>query len=245
MNLENRFDEESIRSYEKNGYLQYHKPVLTDDQFSRLTAIFEENLAKYGEDGLDTPHFRDERLLEFLLCDEVLSLVTPLIGPNVGLWSSHFICKPPFKGKATPWHEDSSYWNGRMDRMSNICTVWLAIDPAFPENGSMGVIPGTHVNGFSEYENVDTSKNIFGAQVKDVDESSAVYMSLNPNECSLHDSRIIHGAKPNTSPNRRCGYTMRYFPTDNKVTQDDPRNRDFKIWLVRGVDVAGNRYVNA
>ena len=242
---ESRLSPEAIAFYEKNGYYEFLSPVLAEDQFGRLSAIFEEDLQRFGENGLDTIHFRDARLLEFLMCDEVMELVIPLIGPNVGLWSSHFICKPPLTGKATPWHEDSSYWNGRMDKMENIVTVWLAIDRAFPEHGSMAVIPGTHSNGFSAYESVDTSENIFPTQVVDVDESNAVYFSLEPNQCSLHDSRIIHGAKANTSPNRRCGYTMRYFPTSNKVMHDDPRNAGFKIWLVRGADIAGNRYENA
>ena len=239
-----RLSDDAIAFYEANGYYQFHAPVLTDDQFARLTAIFEEDLAKYGEDGLDTIHFRDARLMEFLTCPEILDLVEPLIGPNIGLWSSHFICKLPLKGKATPWHEDSSYWEGRMDKMEDIVTVWLAIDRAFPENGAMAVIPGTHSNGFSAYEQVDTAANIFPTQIVDVDESKAVTFTLEPNQCSLHDSRIIHGAKANTSPYRRCGYTMRYFPTSNKVMHDDPLNAGFKIWLVRGKDIAGNRYEN-
>ncbi|MDX2064568.1 MAG: phytanoyl-CoA dioxygenase family protein [Fimbriimonadaceae bacterium] len=236
---------QDVHHYHEQGYLLHRAPVFSPEKFAALTAIFEENLAQYGPDDLDTMHFRDPRLLDFLLADEVLDLVEPLIGPDIALWSSHFICKPARTGKATPWHEDSSYWNGRMDTMADIATVWLAIDPAFPENGSMGVIPGTHVNGFSTYESVDTDKNIFSAQVADVDESKAVYFTLDPNECSIHDSRIIHGAKPNTSDHRRCGYTMRYFPTRNRVNQEDPRNHGFRLWLARGKDIAGNRYENA
>jgi len=49
-------------------------------------------------DELDTPHFRDPRLLEFLLSDEALDIVQPIIGPNIGLWSSHFISKDPYTG---------------------------------------------------------------------------------------------------------------------------------------------------
>jgi hypothetical protein len=36
-----------------------------------------------------------------------LDLVEPIIGLNIGLWSSHIICKEPVIGKQTPWHEDS------------------------------------------------------------------------------------------------------------------------------------------
>ncbi len=107
----------------------------------------------------------------------------------------------------------------------------------------MRVIPGTHSNGFSEYEAVDANENIFGSRIKDLDESEAVYFELEPGECSLHDSRIIHGATANKSPFRRCGYTMRYFSTEARVYPE--KNEGHKVWLARGIDVdGGNKFVN-
>ncbi|MBD2864689.1 phytanoyl-CoA dioxygenase family protein, partial [Paenibacillus oceani] len=160
----------------------------------------------------------------------------------IGLWSSHFISKEPVVGRATPWHEDSAYWKGRVSSFDKIVTVWLAIDRSIQENGCMRVIPGTHNNGFSEYEKVDSSKNLFRSQIKNIDDSQAVYFELERGECSLHDSRIIHGAKANTSPYRRCGYTMRYFSTETRVIPE--RNENHKVWLARGRDVAGSRFEN-
>src|SRR5690606_7428508 len=118
----------------------------------------------------------------------------------------------------------SYYWKGRLDRYDKIVTVWLAIDRSTRENGCMRVIPGTHRNGFSEYEDVDTSRHVFHQQIKNpdaLDVGKAVDFELEPNECSLHDARIIHGAEANTSPYRRCGYTMRYFSTELKVIPEN------------------------
>lgn len=238
---------EEVTFYEENGYYLYKKPLFSQEKQQELKQIFEEQWELVGRklnSELDTPHFRDERLLKFLLSDEVLDLVEPLLGPNIALWSSHFICKEPFIGKQTPWHEDSAYWNGRLSRFDKLVTVWLAIDRSSEENGCMRVIPGTHNNGFSEYEAVDKDENIFAREIKKVDDSNAVYFELEAGECSLHDSRIMHGAKPNTSPYRRCGYTMRYFATDAKYIEEK-NSPDFKIWLARGIDLAGNRYENA
>ncbi|RYG35794.1 phytanoyl-CoA dioxygenase family protein [bacterium] len=241
-----RLSHDEVAHYQEQGYVLHKRPVLPPNDFDRLKEMFEGLLAQYGPDGLDTPHFRHPELLEFLLSDAVLDLVEPVVGPNIGLWSSHFISKDPFKGKATPWHEDSSYWEGRTSTMEGICTVWLALDRATPENGSMAVIPGSQRNGFSDYQDVeDASVNIFPTEIVAVDESKAVYFSLEPNEASLHEARIVHGAKANTSPYRRAGYTMRYFPTTTRIYQEDPRNAGFKIWLARGEDRAGNRYENA
>jgi ectoine hydroxylase-related dioxygenase (phytanoyl-CoA dioxygenase family) len=242
-----RLSAEQVARYEEDGYVLFEQPVFSADAFARLKAIFEEDLATYGDEHLDTIHFHDERLLEFLLADELLDLVESVVGPNIGLWSSHFISKAPRTGKATPWHEDSAYWEGRIPSLAGICTVWLAIDEATPENGSMGVIPGSHVNGFSAYEAVAADCHIFDRQIKPelVDETKAVYFTLQPNECSLHEVRIIHGARANTSDKRRAGYTMRYFPTTCRVVAEHPDNREHKLWLARGRDLAGNRYENA
>ncbi|GLV55340.1 hypothetical protein KDH_21870 [Dictyobacter sp. S3.2.2.5] len=237
---------QDVAYYRENGYLLYHHQLFSEEKFARLQAIFEEHLAHKGSklsDELDTPHFRDPRLLDFLLSDEVLDLVEPIIGPDIFLWSSHFICKDPYTGRPTPWHEDSSYWEGRVNNYEKIITVWLALDRSNDENGCMRVIPGSHNNGFSEYEKVDSATNTFGSQIKNLDDSRAVSFVLEPGECSLHDSRIMHGANANTSQYRRCGYTMRYMSADTRIIPE--RNAGHKLWLARGQDRAGNSYMNA
>jgi len=230
-----RLTDPQVQAYRRDGYVVYHDQLFPPEEMTRLTAIFEEQLAQKGSklsDELDTPHFRDARLLGFLMDDKVLDLVEPITGPDIVLWSSHFICKDPFVGRATPWHEDSAFWEGRLTNYDNIVTVWLALDRSNRENGCMMVIPGTHRNGFSKYEEVDLSRNTFRRQIAEVDDSTAVSFELERGECSLHDSRIVHGAKPNTSPHRRCGYTMRYVPAASRVIPE--KNPGHKVWLARG-----------
>jgi len=236
-----------VEGYRRDGYVIYRHQLFPQDQLGLLTTILEEQLAQKGEklsDELDTPHFRDARLLEFLLDDQVLDLVEPITGPDIVLWSSHFICKDPYVGRATPWHEDSAFWEGRLTSYDGIVTVWLALDRSDRENGCMRVIPGTHRNGFSNYEAVDIIRNTFERQIaEDVDETQAVYFELDPGQCSLHDSRIVHGAKANTSPHRRCGYTMRYLPATSLVIPET--NPGHKVWLARGRPHPQGVYENA
>ncbi len=234
-------------AFKQDGYLLFQQQVFAPERLARLQGIFAEHLAAKGDklsDELDTPHWDDERLFEFLLAPEVLDLVEPLIGPNIALWSSHFISKDPHTGRATPWHEDSAYWEGRLDRYDAIVTVWVSLDGSDRENGCMRVIPGTHRNGFSTYKPVeDLTTATFDTEINSVDESKAVDFVLAPGEASLHDSRIVHGAQANTSPRRRTGYTMRYLATSARVVPE--RNEGFRVWLARGRDLAGNVYVNA
>ena len=80
----------------------------------------------------------------------------------------------------------------------------------------MKVIPGSHTSGsagFSDYEDFGQD-GTFSRQIVGIDDSDAVLFELLPNECSLHDGRLIHGAEANKSNERRCGLTMRYFSLD-------------------------------
>ena len=235
-----------VARFRRDGYLLPGTQLFSPERLDALEAIFNEHLADKGDklsDELDTPHFRDRRLLDYLLSDEALDLVEPLIGPDIALWTSHFISKDPFTGRATPWHEDSAYWNGRLSAYDHIVTVWLALGPSNRDNGCMRVIPGTHHHGFSEYRPTDMTVQTFHAEIIDVDEDKAVDFELARGEFSLHDGRIMHGAKPNTSPVRRTGYTMRYFPASVQVLPVE-QNAGWKIWLARGEDTAGNTYEN-
>jgi hypothetical protein len=231
-----------VRQFRERGYLLYRAPLFSEEKLSRLQSIFLEHLDQKGDklsDELDTPHFRDSRLFQFLLSDEVLNLVEPLLGPNILLWSSHFISKDPYTGRATPWHEDSAYWKGRLDDFSHIVTVWLALTPSRRENGCMRVIPGSHANGFSQYQAVDPARHTFAEEIADsIDETQAVYFELEPGQCSLHDGRIIHGAEANTSALRRTGYTMRYMSAATHIIPE--ANPGFRVWLARGENLGRN-----
>ena len=227
------------------------RQMFSAEKLEQLEAIFNEHLADKGDklsDELDTPHFRDPRLLDFLLSDEVLDLVEPLIGPDIALWSSHFISKDPFTGRATPWHEDSAFWNGRFSAYDRIVTVWLALENAQHARERLHAGHPRHATWPAASRRTtsptDMTTKTFHAEIADVDEDKAVDFELQRGEFSLHDGRIVHGAKANTSPVRRTGYTMRYFPSSVKMFSRSRRTRGWKIWLARGEDLAGNTYAN-
>ncbi|WP_144916464.1 phytanoyl-CoA dioxygenase family protein [Mucilaginibacter frigoritolerans] len=236
---------QEVSFFRENGYLLPGKPLFSEEKFNRLFNIFEEHLKNRGElqpDELDVPHHKDSRLFEFLMADEVLDVVEKIIGPNIGLWSSHFICKEPKTGKNTPWHEDSAYWQGRFNKFDSIVTIWLAIDDANIANGCMGVLPGSHDKGFSEYQEIENNNHkIFNIEIKNkVDEEKIVWFELKKGNYSLHDSRIIHGAHANTSNTRRTGYTMRYFSTDLVLNRTHPNNLQHRIYHCRGENNGNN-----
>lgn len=242
-----RLSAAEVTMFEREGYLLFQRPVLKPDKFAGLKAHFEQILADWLADPrmrspehMDVPHFFSPRLFDWIFDDDVLDLVEPIVGPDIALFSSHFICKPPAVGKRVPWHEDSAYWRGRLDPM-HVVTVWLAIDPSTPANGCMQVIPRTHHNGYSDYETVPGA--VFKTEIKmgQFDPARAVDCVLNPNEASLHNGRTVHGSSANTGMMRRCGFTMRFVSTRTRMTEH-AGNADFPLYLARGRDRAGNSY---
>ncbi len=215
----------------------------------RLACICRETMELYPQ--MDIMHHRGKAAFDFLRNERLMDLVDAFVGPEI-------ICSPIQHLRAklpsgiadrnvgdthiAPWHQDAGVTWEEADPHF-ILTVWVPLVDATPENGCMRVIPGTHDNGFSEYRPVDMTDQTFHAEIIEVEEDRAVYFEFERGQCSLHDGRIVHGAEANTSPVRRTGYTMRYFPASVKVLPVE-QNAGWKIWLARGEDRAGNSYVN-
>ncbi|PCJ62089.1 MAG: phytanoyl-CoA dioxygenase [Planctomycetota bacterium] len=231
-----RLSDKDVKKYYEDGFFCFNKPVLSYEKYLKLKSHFEGMLSSLNKDmrpeSMDRPHIRDAALFEWLFADEILDLVEPILGPDIVLYSSHFICKPAKNGMRVPWHEDSSYWGSRLTPME-VVTVWLAMDDSNEKNGCMRVIPGTHQNGYSNYENVIEvdGPNVFSNEIVDRENFDRlnVPLILKENEASLHDGKIIHGSDANSSQQRRCGFTMRYISAQTKITEDD-----FELYLARG-----------
>jgi hypothetical protein len=246
-----RLTQEQIKRYHQDGYLIFDQPVLPQEKFDGLKNYFEKILddlpATERPEAMDVPHFMCPELLTWAFDRDILDLVEPIVGPDIALFSTHFICKPKGNGKRVSWHEDSAYWKKVINPME-VCTVWLAIDPSTRTNGCMMVIPRSHREGkagFSDYESVDAGKSVFGTEIvkQQRDESRRVYIELQPNHCSLHDARIQHGSEANASQIRRCGWTLRFCSTSLKFNEEEFAGAH-QVYLARGQDRGGNRYAD-
>ncbi|MDA0578363.1 MAG: phytanoyl-CoA dioxygenase family protein [Verrucomicrobia bacterium] len=162
-----------------------------------------------------------EKVSQQMQCEELVLLM------------SHLIVKPPYDGMRVHWHQDNTYWKSVVG--TDVCTVWLAIDDVDKENGCMYVIPTTHAS-HEEMEMIPTTgeDDLLKVTLNVTEETAAkaVACILRSGQFSIHDSFIIHGSAPNTSPRRRAGYTMRYGnPATVKV---DLNAHWVPVYYVRG-----------
>ncbi len=185
---------------------------------------------------MDVPHFEHPFLFKYLTHPRVLKVIERFIGPDIVLWSSHFISKREGDGMEVPWHQDGVYW-GKMLEPMNVITMWLAVDESTLENGCMRVIPKSHQLRNRRYESVNRKNNLFGSEIihEDMAASQAVDLELQVGESHFHDAWTIHNSSANTSQKRRCGYTMRYMPADVRYPGAEWRRTHY-IYLLQGED---------
>lgn len=210
-----------------------HRKQYDDLGYTIFRNVLDADLIQEASDHVEWlaekhPELRPEELGHFLVPDDpfwvrlvsderLLDVAEQFIGPNIALFASHYINKPPFSGRPVLWHQDGSYWP--LDPME-VVTLWLAIDESTPENGGMRVIPSTHRLDLQEMQANTDVDSVLGSEiaVEHVDESQAVDLILAPGDVSVHNPTIVHGSSANTSPRRRCGLTIRYIPTSTRVT---------------------------
>ena len=180
---------------------------------------------------------RCEGIYDVATDPRILDIVEDIVGPNIICWATHYFVKQPNDPRSVPWHQDASYWPLTPART---VTVWLAIDDASVENSAMEVIPRTHNLGHIDWKKTQQAA-VLDQEIDVRSEWDApVPLELKAGRISLHADMIVHGSKPNTSPHRRAGLTLRYCPPE--VRPIDPSWATDSI-VCRGEDPTG-RWTN-
>lgn len=202
-------------------------------------------------DGSDKARVLARRFLAFARSPEILDLVESVIGPDIVFWTAALFSKPGGDGRPVPWHQDGIYWP--LKPMSTV-TVWVALDDADVENGCMRIIPGSHRQGFLTHHKSDADGLVLNTTIVEAELSpeKARCVELKAGQVSLHDAYLVHGSEPNVSARRRAGLTLRYMPGTSLYEREQPMESgsntvplefaERPIWLVRGVDRAGNDF---
>ncbi len=224
--------------FDREGYAIYESVIdkgLIDEASDHVDWLLKQN-----------PELRPEQLGNDLMTDDpfwvrlvsddrLLNIAEEFIGPNIALFASHYISKPPADGQPVLWHQDGSYWP--LDPM-DVVTLWLAVDDSLEENGCMRVVPGTQDMQLQEMERHTEEANVLNSRLdpKFVREDQAVNIELQAGSVSVHHPNIVHGSNPNTSDRRRCGLTIRYIPTSTRIICEGQWPSAF---LLRGDSVEG------
>lgn len=133
---------------------------------------------------------------------KALHIAKQLAGDDIEYKYDQIIYKPPYNPVETSWHQDAAYWK---NSERSAVTCWLALTPAFLENGGMRFIPGSHREEILNHELLGSSKGINDALgIPNMNESRAISHVLLPGDASFHHHKTIHGTNANNTQMPRC-----------------------------------------
>lgn len=202
------------------------------------------------EDGSLGEVIGNREFLRYAAYPPFLDLLEQILGPDIILWDCVVFCKPPVRGKAIPFHQDSPY----LVRIKPIvtATIWIAVDPTSAENGCLRFIPGSHKRGVMDHIRLEGDVLLgfeTGLDPAQMDERKARDVALEAGQFCIFHAHTVHGSMPNLSGKRRAALAFRYMPGTSLYDDAAPSLLDANgdpiepvgrpIYLLRGQDRTG------
>jgi ectoine hydroxylase-related dioxygenase (phytanoyl-CoA dioxygenase family) len=246
-----KYSDDPHAHYLKHGYSIVGK-LLSDEGLAICrrevdAMIYEKKLSDLPADRMISAHQQEPWLFDLATQPPLLDMVEKQIGPNIVLWSSHLICKPPKSGIHIPWHQDTPYWNisGPLPG-----STWIALDDIDAENGGMCLLPDWHHKGTLPRR--ATGNNVFSEEIapealpENIEQQKLQY-EFPAGWMATHDTMLPHTSEPNASNRWRRVIVFRYMTPEGemgrKIYQDYRTGESFdrEYFLVRGKDVGNKR----
>ena len=131
---------------------------------------------------------------------------------DVNLFTEKLNLKRPFVGGVNPWHQDYPYWEGFADEPSEKVTAMLFLDDASLENGTLQVLPGSHIRGKARTR---TDRDLFGNLELDPREAEGkrpTPVEVPAGSVVWFGPFLIHKSEQNTSEKQRRSLLYTYQP---------------------------------
>ena len=194
-------------------------------------------------DQIFSVHQSESWLMTLVSQPRLLDVVEEVIGPDIVVWATNFICKPPKTGRPIPWHQDLSYWS----ISGSLASIWIALDNVDDENGTMYVLPCYQKKGTLPQRAISTEfftdELVPNELPNDVGQREIGYF-LKAGEAAIHHELIPHRSPANRSPRRwRRVLVIRYMSAEGQMPPLQYRNYktgemfDRRFFLLRGKDV--------
>ena len=145
-----------------------------------------------------------------------------IVGSRVKNFGSEYFAKPSKYGLESPPHQDNFYWC--VDNNKGI-TVWISLDKANKKNGGVYYFEGSHKLGLLNHKPSfapGSSQTI--KSFKSLKKCKITIPNLNPGDCIIHNSLVVHGSKKNNSKISRRGITLRFIPYGSKILNYKRKN---------------------
>lgn len=133
---------------------------------------------------------------------------------NIRILQDHALIKKSIVGKATPWHQDFSYFP---INEPEALTVWIPFQDVYEKNGCMSYLPTSNTLGrLTKVHMYNIDKPL-----EDINISPAI-AKLKAGSIVIHHSLTLHYAYSNISDNDRLAYAIVYMK--DEVTYNGNRH---------------------
>lgn len=195
--------------YEANGFVVV-PDLLTGDECDQLKVEARKVLAEKAKPGASVFVHVAVASEAFRVLSEdprVVGILRQIMPDGVMFLSDKLVYKAPDKTFPTPWHIDCFYWRNTRPKLS----VWIPLDDATAENGTLTVIAGSHqqdwrlvkkglANGEFEHEIPDADLQRLEVTTCNIKRGTAVFFS----------DRLVHGSTSNTAGKDRYAIISTY-----------------------------------
>jgi ectoine hydroxylase-related dioxygenase (phytanoyl-CoA dioxygenase family) len=151
----------------------------------------------------------------------IVERVEQLLGDEAYHYHSKMIMKEARTGGAWAWHQDYGYWYENGVLFPNLCSVFVAVDPATRENGCLQVLRGSHAMGRVTHVK---SGDQTSADPERVDAAARrlelVYVEMSPGDALFFHPNLLHRSDQNRSENDRWALVCCYNARSNDPYKD-------------------------
>ncbi len=236
-----------FKNYKDNGVIRINKVFskIEITNLKRKIDLYAKRGAKilkgkeinFIEDEVNSIHlFKDAYFKKFSNQVKILELGKFFLKAKPKIRHFEYFAKPKKIGLPSPMHQDNYYWNLKNP---NSFTIWIAIDKATKKNGAVEYLLGSHKR---LYPHIASFAPGSSQKVKEIEKLKNKFkkksFNLNPGDCLIHHSQIIHGSQKNTSSYSRKGFTIQVMTSKSKV--DKEKFRQYQQSLKKQIELRTN-----
>ena len=139
-----------------------------------------------------------------------------LTGEDVAFFHGKVMMKEAQSGGAWVWHQDYGYWYDQGFVYPRMMSAFVALDPAFAENGCLRILKGSHKLGRLTHGAVGDQT---GADMERVNQVSQYFeevtCEMTPGTVLFFDCNLLHTSAPNDSDYHRRSFIIAYNALSN------------------------------
>ncbi len=244
---------EQRESYFENGYLLVERAVgvgllerlraATAEMVEKSRAITRSDAVFDLEPGhsranprlrrLSSPNAHHPVFWEYASQSVTPDIVADLVGPDVKFHHSKLNFKWSEGGEEVMWHQDIQYWP---HTNYSPLTVGLYLDDVGPDQGPLGVVPGSNRGElYDQYNDKGQWVGCLSEQAtRQAGVENAAFLTGPAGSLTIHNCRTIHGSRTNRSAQGRPLLLNTYSSADAFPYTANPLKTDMAGAIVRG-----------